>query len=735
MSEQTPPDSDGSSEPKVMHSDGPTYREQNEQPKSQQNMPLSKRIACVTCRKKKLRCDGARPACGNCARMSQQRCFYEEKRRKSGPRRGYVKMLEQRLGTICERYGEMVAYVEGQLRANSSGQIPSPPSTAATSSGQVDPSWPASSHGAHSMFPFNAENPLVGAPQGHLSAQQTALPSQFGAINLENDVGLGNLSPTTPLGASENIFDLTALGMDERLPPQAMMNDLNAIFFETQHDFNPMIHKRRYMASLNYPAEFQPPIYLRYAVWAIAASASPKYRQYANVFYTRARKYLEQLQMRSHGENIMNITYTQAWIFVSQFEFKMLLLPRAWISAGIACRSAIMLQLNIVDIKVSGISQLLPPPSEWIETEERRRTFWCAFAMDRYSSIGTGWPLIIDENNIATDLPASETAFESGVEEPTVSLAAALNPTSANSDVKLSEFSGFVLAIVMFGRCHMHLHFGVSTTGVFGTALPDFFERFRYLDNALDNIMRSLSLDITRPIGTLSPQGARLIMSIHASSICLHQATVFRTRTSPAHQSEFVASQQRCLQAASEITKIMQDCAHFDVTAFDACTSFCVYIAARCFVQALRTSTNAIDPDKRARLDFLLTALDNMKLDIPIAQSFLLQLEVDLATFLDEESGVQQSGSGPSPVATPADSGTLQSKLAQIMSPGRAGRAISGSDLTNNMEESDDAQPLPQTLPNHAETVGIGYGDGPHLALMHQGVLERIRRDKGHRLE
>ncbi|KAK9242833.1 fungal-specific transcription factor domain-containing protein [Lipomyces tetrasporus] len=699
MSEQTPPDSDGSSEPRAMNTDAPAYKAQNGQPKSQQNMPLSKRIACVTCRRKKLRCDGARPACGNCARMLHQRCFYEETRRKSGPRRGYVKMLEQRL-----------AYVEGQLnaKANSSGQIPSPPvSTAATSREQVSPSWPASSQDAQSMFAFTAENPLVGAPQGPLSAQQAMLPSQFGAIDLATDVDLG-LSPMATLGASENSFELTPLGMDERLPPQAMMNDLNAQFFETQYDFNPMIHKRQYMASLNYPAEFQPPIYLRYAVWAIAASASIKYRQYANVFYTRARKYLEQIQMRSHGEHIMSITYTQAWIFVSQYEFKMLLLPRAWISAGIACRSAIMLQLNIVDIKVSGISQLLPRPSEWIETEERRRTFWCAFAMDRYSSVGTGWPLIIDENNIATDLPASEAAFESGVEEPTFSLAAALNPTSANSDVKLAEFSGFILAVVMFGRCHTHLHFGVSTTGVFGTVLPDFFERFRYLDNALDNIMHSLSLDITRPIGPLSPQRARLIMSIHASSICLHQATVFRTRTSPAYQSEFEASQQRCLQAASEITEIIQDCSHFDVTAFDACTSFCVYIAARCFVQALRTSTNEIDPDKRARLDFLLIALDNMKVDIPIAQSFLLQLEVDLANFLDESSSMQQSGSGRSPAAnqaTPADSG-LQSKLAQVMSPGR--RTTSGNDLGNNMEESDDAQSLPQTLPNHAETVGIG---------------------------
>lgn len=57
-----------------------------------------KRIACVLCRKRKLRCDGARPACGTCKRLSHD-CAYDEVRKKSGPKRGYVKLLEARLRT------------------------------------------------------------------------------------------------------------------------------------------------------------------------------------------------------------------------------------------------------------------------------------------------------------------------------------------------------------------------------------------------------------------------------------------------------------------------------------------------------------------------------------------------------------------------------------------------------------------------------------------------------------
>lgn len=56
-----------------------------------------KRIACVVCRKRKLKCDGGKPSCASCSRLGHS-CAYDEIRRKSGPKRGYVKELEARLG-------------------------------------------------------------------------------------------------------------------------------------------------------------------------------------------------------------------------------------------------------------------------------------------------------------------------------------------------------------------------------------------------------------------------------------------------------------------------------------------------------------------------------------------------------------------------------------------------------------------------------------------------------------
>lgn len=57
-----------------------------------------KRIACTICRKRKLRCDGARPSCGTCSRLAHN-CAYDDVRKKSGPKRGYVKELEAKLSS------------------------------------------------------------------------------------------------------------------------------------------------------------------------------------------------------------------------------------------------------------------------------------------------------------------------------------------------------------------------------------------------------------------------------------------------------------------------------------------------------------------------------------------------------------------------------------------------------------------------------------------------------------
>jgi hypothetical protein len=60
-----------------------------------------------------------------------------------------------------------------------------------------------------------------------------------------------------------------------------------------------------------------------------------------------------------------------------------------------------MMGLNRLDGNGLDVKQSILPPKDWTEREERRRTFWMAFCTDRYASIGTGWPMVIDENDVS----------------------------------------------------------------------------------------------------------------------------------------------------------------------------------------------------------------------------------------------------------------------------------------------------------------------------------------------
>ncbi len=59
-----------------------------------------------------------------------------------------------------------------------------------------------------------------------------------------------------------------------------------------------------------------------------------------------------------------------------------------------------MLGFYRLDTDSAEVKSILPPPRDWIELEERRRTFWAAFYGDRWASSGTGWPMLIDEKEV-----------------------------------------------------------------------------------------------------------------------------------------------------------------------------------------------------------------------------------------------------------------------------------------------------------------------------------------------
>lgn len=67
---------------------------------------------------------------------------------------------------------------------------------------------------------------------------------------------------------------------------------------------------------------------------------------------------------------------------------------------------------------------------------------------------------------------------------------------------------------------------------------------------------------------------------------------------------------------------------------------FCVYVAARVFVQYLKSHPQ--DEQVKSSLQFLLNVMGHMKKKMPLVESFLVQLDVDLTSGMDDPQNVKK---------------------------------------------------------------------------------------------
>ncbi|PTB64118.1 N-terminal binuclear Zn cluster-containing protein [Trichoderma citrinoviride] len=577
------------------------------------SVPKPKRLACMICRKRKLKCDGIRPSCSTCSRLGHN-CAYDEQRRKSGPKRGYVKALEERL-----------KQVETLLKTQE------PPAKSPTKG--VGMQMPNAHHQANAPAAMPMPNPNMGMNgderwQFNNDESPQAPPLDDFGFNANMGMPVNNMP-------GNFTWEMIGLGLEEPLPPQETIDELHQIYFEKVHPSMPMIHRYRYMAAMNLAPSARPPVCLRYAMWTLACSISDKYTDLKDLFYQRARNY----------------------------EMKMMYFPRAWINTGSAVRLAQMIGLHRMDGSGLDVKQCLPPPKDWTEREERRRTFWMAFCEDRYASIGTGWPMTIDEKDIKTNMPSSDEAFDMSRPEQTLTLEECTNPSGAG---KLSSFGGIILMACLFGRNLIHLH-RPDDDDLDHDINGPFWKRHRQMDHILLNTSLCLPSHLKLPAGLANPNVVFTNMSIHTSTICLHQAAIFKAEANKLPASVSSESKVRCITAANEIASIMRTISHMDLSAVSSFRThivgvvavanmnpfiaFCLYVSARVFIQYLKSK-----PDDAQTIDslrFLISAMNALKRRNPLTESFLVQLDVDFETLAQKIPKLR--GAFPRPGDSPAE--------------------------------------------------------------------------------
>ena len=86
------------------------------------------------------------------------------------------------------------------------------------------------------------------------------------------------------------------------------------------------------------------------------------------------------------------------------------------------------------------------------------------------------------------------------------------------------------------------------------------------MDNIILNTSLALPDHLRVPAGAKDPNVVFLNMCIHTSTICLHQAAIFKADSANLPSNVSAESKIRCITAASEIASIMRTISHCDIT-------------------------------------------------------------------------------------------------------------------------------------------------------------------------
>ncbi|CAG7924078.1 unnamed protein product [Penicillium olsonii] len=400
--------------------------------KERKRLPL----ACIACRRKKIRCSGEKPACKHCTR-SRIPCVYKVTTRKAAPRTDYMAMLDKRLKRMEDRVIKTIPKEETK-DMTAIGRSTVKPSTAS------QPSKAQKKRSADEAFAAEMD----GWARGDRRAPQDSFPMNR---EVKSTDGSGLLTE----GA-------------EFLPSLEIQEHLAEVFFDCVYGQSYLLlHKPSFMRRLK--AGTIPPV-LILAVCAVSARFSTHPLLNSEPQFLRGENWANPaaaIALSRHDEP--NITILTVFLLLGLHEFGTCHGGRSWSFGGQALRMAYALQLHqeleqdpILGQKTGNGSQL-----SFTDQEIRRRTMWACYLMDRYNSSGSQRPPIGNEKFLQIQLPIQENHFQMEIPGPTEDLDGdILNPTPedsgqlSNAKDNMGVSAYIIRAIVIWGRIVDYLNLG-----------------------------------------------------------------------------------------------------------------------------------------------------------------------------------------------------------------------------------------------------------------------------------
>ena len=415
-----------------------------------------------------------------------------------------------------------------------------------------------------------------------------------------------------------------------------------ALYFWNIHSGAPMLHQASYTAALRLPPHMRPPMCLQYIVMASAAATSETYRHLSEPFYQCARVYAEADELKGQGETFTTLAHVQSWCLISAYECHVYaVFTRASTSLCRGVRIAQMLKLHQLDVQEPALLHSgLPPPSNWFEAEERRRTWWVVFLADRYLTSTTGWPSLIDERHIRTNIPSTEESFATGVSEPPTPLSSGLRELEQGRGAQISPLAVRILAAneLLHALDHSSHHFPNEGSEDFENG--PYWRRYREIDANLRTLTMFLPERLHLSRTPCSLDAILVHVSTNMATIHLHRTALGLMHRHSLAPHLIAQSQARLLPAAEAILSVFRAAGDGVGTAIrNPLLSFAAYMAASIFLEdhylQAAAGGGAGSQNNRSRqsednLNFLARILVYFGRSSPLVRANAFQLAADM---------------------------------------------------------------------------------------------------------
>ncbi|KAF9056260.1 hypothetical protein BJ165DRAFT_1336075 [Panaeolus papilionaceus] len=576
---------------------------------------LRRNQACRACRKRKLKCDAARPHCGTCVKQwqalvsvpapvgyahpTEPQCSYD-------PVEGLTLAPDTDPVERIRELEDQITQLKTKLYEKQTG--------ASSSSTAAAPS-PAGTGRDASRQP--SDNGGITLPQASLALMNLVAPDDQDARFRSS-----SSSPTVPnvsvKSSSDPFMDLLFSGWNPDLPDPTTLNHYIDVFFRCDPCGSRVLHRPTFVNSMRLPPRDPgfPHSAILHAICAAASRWSPqnivtlpdgtRRDQFAEFHASKTRQYIDKTM--ASGEDIFSVM--QACILLSWYFYQEGRWVEVWIFAGFQTRVAIPLRLNYPGtFSTHGNNSpgaYLAPPKDLKDLESRRRTWWMTILFDRIASVG-GWIHAVDERDLGTELPLRTEDFESEAPIPS-------NPQDLSSpDVftrhppqYTDSFLLLIKAVMLFGRV---TDFNVrgnlrAPTAPSKNQNPFALSGFQELDQLVStDFLESLPQMFRHNSGvTDAPDGSSLDTDLYMVQIIPHAATITLHNPYIDFTDPRNVSTARCVNSARCILTAyyVLSATSLDITRLHPFVTICWYLAAVVQVQLCKYFIEINDSERES---------------------------------------------------------------------------------------------------------------------------------------